>query len=150
MRKAIILVVLAGLVVVGFEYQRTRSRVADPELAAPSSATAASTPTPPAPSEPAQTAPEPAREPAPPVQAVSRSGGPVNNLPPLPLVAYPARPPDVLRAVHDFAAAHPEVLNYVPCFCGCDGVGHKTNEDCFVKSRDSNGSVTAWDEHGMT
>src|SRR5947209_15261996 len=39
-------------------------------------------------------------------------------LPPLPTQAYaPPRPPDVVRAAYVFAAEHPEVLSYVPCFC---------------------------------
>src|ERR1051325_10015250 len=55
------------------------------------------------------------------------------NLPPLPFQAYaPPRPPDVVRAAYIFAAEHPEILSYVPCFCGCERGGHKGNEDCFV------------------
>ena len=46
-------------------------------------------------------------------------------------------------------AEHPEVLSYVPCFCGCERSGHRGNEDCFVKARDVNGDVVEWDEHGM-
>jgi len=72
------------------------------------------------------------------------------ELPALPVTAFaPARPPDVVRAVYTFAARHPEVLHYVPCFCGCERSGHKGNDDCFVRSRDANGRPT-WDDHGMT
>jgi len=53
----------------------------------------------------------------------------------------------VVAAVYEFAARHPEVLQYVPCFCGCERHGHNGNHDCFVKSRDANGRVT-WDSHG--
>src|SRR5437867_4207349 len=45
------------------------------------------------------------------------------------------RPPDVIRTVYRFAAEHPEVLRYMPCFCGCNKIGHRSSEDCFVKSR---------------
>ena len=31
-----------------------------------------------------------------------------------------ARPAGVVRTVYEFAARHPEVLHYVPCFCGCE------------------------------
>ena len=48
-----------------------------------------------------------------------------------------------------FAAEHPEVLTYVPCFCGCERSGHRGNEDCFVKSRAANGDVSQWEPHGM-
>ena len=75
---------------------------------------------------------------------------PQENLPPLNFPGYPtARPPEVVRAAYKFAAEHPEVLSYVPCFCGCERSGHRGNEDCFVKARDVNGDVVEWDEHGM-
>jgi hypothetical protein len=72
-------------------------------------------------------------------------------LPPLPFgPSPPARPPDVVRAVYKFAAEHPEVLGYVPCYCGCERSGHRGNDDCFVTSRAANGDVRSWEPHGMT
>src|SRR5262245_19414650 len=42
-----------------------------------------------------------------------------NNLPPIPFQGYaPPRPPAVVTAAFEFAAEHPEILSYVPCFCG--------------------------------
>lgn len=72
------------------------------------------------------------------------------NLPPLPFGPRDPlpRPPQVVAQVFQFAAEHPEVLSYVPCFCGCDHMGHKGNDDCFVKTRASNGDVIAWEPHG--
>ena len=70
--------------------------------------------------------------------------------PPLALPAYPlGRSQDVIRAAYQFAADHPEILSYVPCFCGCERSGHRGNEDCFVKARGANGDVTEWEPHGM-
>ena len=70
-------------------------------------------------------------------------------LPPLPYEGYPSpRPMAVTQAAYEFAARHPEVLQYVPCFCGCERNGHSGNESCFVKARDASGRVTAWDSHG--
>ena len=76
---------------------------------------------------------------------------PEPDLPPLSSVAVAnsGQSPDLVRAVHLFAAQHPEVLNYVPCFCGCQRQGHKHNDDCFVAGRDSTGKVTAWELHGV-
>ena len=72
------------------------------------------------------------------------------NLPPLPFQAYaPPRPPAVVQAAYVFAAEHPEILSYVPCFCGCERAGHKGNEDCFVARRDSDGDVVEWEPHGL-
>ena len=78
---------------------------------------------------------------------------PQTNLPPLDLPNIDARllprPPEVIRATYRFAAEHPEVLRYIPCYCGCDLSGHRSSEDCFVKSRGRNGDVTDWNVHGI-
>jgi uncharacterized protein with PCYCGC motif len=72
------------------------------------------------------------------------------TLPPLPFRGYaPPRPPEVVAAAFQFAAEHPEVLSYIPCFCGCQNGGHKGNHDCFVRSRATNGDVIEWEEHGV-
>jgi hypothetical protein len=72
-------------------------------------------------------------------------------LPPLPQTAYGGvRPMNVLEDVHTFAAQHPEVLDYVPCFCGCENAGHRGNTDCFVQRRAPSGEVLAWEPHGAT
>ena len=70
-------------------------------------------------------------------------------LPPLPSAAYELpRPREVVEAVYNFAGRRPDVLRYVPCFCGCQASGHVGNDDCFVASRDTSGKPT-WDAHGM-
>lgn len=69
-------------------------------------------------------------------------------LPELPVMPSP-RPRDYVAAAYEFAALHPEVLKYVPCFCGCEQSGHQHNESCFVASRDAQGRVVSWDTHGM-
>lgn len=70
------------------------------------------------------------------------------ELPPLPNPGFaPARPLAMTRMAYEFAARHPEVIKYVPCYCGCERNGHGSNESCFVKGRDAKGAV-AWDPHG--
>jgi len=72
------------------------------------------------------------------------------NLPPIPFRGYaPPRAPEVVTAAFHFAAEHPEVLSYIPCFCGCERGGHRGNGDCFVRSRAANGDVLEWEEHGL-
>jgi len=72
------------------------------------------------------------------------------DLPPLPAnINTGARPAEVARAAYEFAARHPEVLEYVPCFCGCERGGHQGNDDCFVGARDPQGKVTEWVTHGL-
>ena len=92
---------------------------------------------PPAPPTP----PPEERTPTPPADAA---------MPPLPLQAnLIPRDPEVIRDVYMFAARHPEVLEYVPCFCGCETRGHRRNADCFVRERSADGNVLEWEEHGM-
>jgi len=105
-----------------------------------------------------QTAPQPA--PAPKAAATSakatvdkpaaRAPMVKYSVPPLPSVGFAAvRPMDIVRATYDFAAQHPEVLKFVPCYCGCGAQGHKANESCFVARRDAKGNVLEWDTHGF-
>jgi hypothetical protein len=71
------------------------------------------------------------------------------TFPPIPTPGFaPGRPVDQARAVYQFAAEHPEILKYVPCYCGCESTGHPHNESCFVKRRDTQGNVVEWDTHG--
>ena len=70
-------------------------------------------------------------------------------MPVLELGGYaPPRPMDILKDAHIFAADHPEVASYIPCYCGCGNMGHKNNADCFVEARDKQGNVTSWVPHG--
>ena len=100
---------------------------------------------------PASTTPEvtPASAPAAP-QAASPKPPPDAPLPPLPVIPnLVPRPAAAITEAYAFAARNPDVLEFVPCFCGCETAGHRGNADCFVKSRNANGSVKAWDTHGM-
>jgi hypothetical protein len=74
----------------------------------------------------------------------------VGPIPPLPQVSFaPSRPMPMVQQVYEFAARHPEVLQYVPCYCGCERMSHNGNQDCFVKARATNGRVTEWEPHGI-
>jgi len=103
------------------------------------------------PAAPAQSAAVPGTAaPPPPAPAQVLKPHTQKQYPPLALPGYAlGRSQDVIRAAYQFAAEHPEILTFVPCFCGCERSGHKGNEDCFVKSRGANGDVTEWEPHGM-
>ena len=106
---------------------------------APASAPAAA----PAAGSPLATAPV-----TPPLDADGADGLP---MPPLPYVSQMVpRPPELVRRAYVFAAQNPDVLGHVPCYCGCENSGHRSNVDCFVGSRAPNGAVESWDTHGMT
>jgi hypothetical protein len=73
-----------------------------------------------------------------------------DDLPRLPMgVERGVRPPTMIKAAYEWAARHPEVANYIPCFCGCEQAGHKGNHDCFVSGRDAKGAVKSWEPHGL-
>lgn len=94
----------------------------------------------------------PAAQSAPPQAATSPASDPrylADDLPLLPTgVVAAVRPVEVMRATYEFAARHPEVMKYVPCFCGCERGGHQDNHDCFVAGR-ADKRVTAWDSHAI-
>ena len=88
--------------------------------------------------------------PAVPTRKASRGHPPDVPLPALPIVPnLVPRPPEVITAGYAFAAHNPDILEFVPCFCGCETAGHTANADCFVESRNSDGTVRSWDTHGM-
>jgi len=56
--------------------------------------------------------------------------------------------PPVVQEAYRFAVANADVLQYVPCYCGCGAMGHTSNRSCFVKEDRSDGSVT-FDDHAL-
>ncbi len=48
--------------------------------------------------------------------------------------------PEVQEA-YRFAVAHPDVLQFIPCYCGCVNQGHRSNRDCYVREVRADGSV---------
>lgn len=56
--------------------------------------------------------------------------------------------PELTRQAYQFAVANPEPLKNVPCFCGCDVLGHSNNYDCYIKDAPTNGSIV-FDEHAL-
>ncbi len=49
--------------------------------------------------------------------------------------------PDVER-LYRFALEQGKDLDYVPCYCGCGNIGHRSNRECYVKSENRDGTVT--------
>ncbi len=56
--------------------------------------------------------------------------------------------PDVGR-VYRFATDRAADLGYIPCFCGCKNIGHRSNRDCYIKSLNRDGTIT-YTSHGAT
>jgi protein-disulfide isomerase len=55
--------------------------------------------------------------------------------------------PDVQEA-YRFALANPDVLDVIPCYCGCGQVGHENNRMCYIQSENPDGSVV-FDDHAL-
>lgn len=53
--------------------------------------------------------------------------------------------PSLVKQAYQFAAANPEVLKELPCYCGCGAVGHKNNYQCYVK--DAGATAVRFDLH---
>ncbi len=49
---------------------------------------------------------------------------------------------DDVRALYRYAVEHGDELRYIPCFCGCGQLGHRSNRDCYVKAVHPDGRVT--------
>lgn len=56
--------------------------------------------------------------------------------------------PSVVQASYQFAAANPQVMKGIPCYCGCGSIGHTSNYSCYVQSSDANGKIS-WDDHAL-
>ncbi|HEX4744069.1 MAG TPA: PCYCGC motif-containing (lipo)protein [Candidatus Limnocylindria bacterium] len=52
------------------------------------------------------------------------------------------------REAYRYAIDRPDVLQWMPCFCGCVNDGHESNVDCFVRTRLAEGRVVL-DAHGF-
>jgi len=54
---------------------------------------------------------------------------------------------DNMKIVYQAVAEHKELLEHVPCYCGCnDSVGHEHNYHCFIHENKADGQVV-WDDH---
>ena len=56
--------------------------------------------------------------------------------------------PVTVQTAYQFAAANPDVMKDIPCYCGCGDIGHTSNYDCYVSHVDENGSIT-FDNHAL-
>ena len=45
-----------------------------------------------------------------------------------------------------YALYYPQIVQWMPCYCGCGGMGHRSNLDCYYKPAVP-GQPTAFEEH---
>lgn len=56
--------------------------------------------------------------------------------------------PVVVQQAYQFAAANPEVMQAIPCYCGCGSIGHTSNYSCYVSVQNADGSLK-FDNHAL-
>lgn len=74
-----------------------------------------------------------------------------NDLSLAPLAGMPAEvqaAPVSVQEAYRFAAANPQVLTQIPCYCGCGAMGHTSNSACYVSGENDDGSLT-FDTHAL-
>lgn len=77
------------------------------------------------------------------------SSAPAHDLPMMSLDQMPAQvrsAPAAVQQAYQFAAANPDVMKDIPCYCGCGSIGHTSNYSCYVSSVDDKGNI-AFDDH---
>ncbi|MDN4595246.1 PCYCGC motif-containing (lipo)protein [Polycladomyces subterraneus] len=52
-----------------------------------------------------------------------------------------------VREAYAFAAANADQLQYIPCYCGCGSLGHKSVKSCFIAGKKANGQLE-YNVHG--
>ena len=57
--------------------------------------------------------------------------------------------PATVRQAYQFAAANPEVMKQIPCYCGCGAMGHTSNYACYVAEVAADGAIT-YDPHALS
>ncbi|MAT41355.1 MAG: hypothetical protein CL609_03365 [Anaerolineaceae bacterium] len=56
--------------------------------------------------------------------------------------------PVTVRESYQFAVANPDALKNVPCYCGCNTMGHASNYDCYIQEIEPSGDIV-FDEHAL-
>lgn len=56
--------------------------------------------------------------------------------------------PMSVQQAYQFAAANPDVMKDIPCYCGCGNVGHTSNYSCYVSGVDNKGKLI-FDNHAL-
>ena len=56
--------------------------------------------------------------------------------------------PDV-AGLYRFAVEQGKDLEHIPCYCGCGNIGHRSNRQCYIKSENTNGTIT-YTSHAAT
>ncbi len=56
--------------------------------------------------------------------------------------------PLVVQESYQFAAANPDLMTHIPCYCGCGDMGHTSNYACYVSGQGPDGKLE-YDAHAL-
>ncbi len=68
-----------------------------------------------------------------------------------PLSAMPQdirRAPPVVRESYQFAIANPDIVQEIPCYCGCGAMGHQSSYNCYAEGTEAAGDLR-YDGHAL-
>jgi len=57
------------------------------------------------------------------------------------------RAPANVREAYQFALANKDILEKIPCYCGCGGIAHTSNYMCYVQDDGSTSGKPILDSH---
>jgi hypothetical protein len=78
----------------------------------------------------------------------------INDAKVLKMAPLAGMPADVLAApaqvqqAYQFAAANPDVMQHIPCYCGCGDMGHTSNYACYIAGKNADGTLQ-YDTHAL-
>ena len=56
--------------------------------------------------------------------------------------------PVKVQQAYQYAVANPQIMEQIPCYCGCGKMGHTSNYACYASGVDANGKVL-FDTHAL-
>jgi hypothetical protein len=56
--------------------------------------------------------------------------------------------PLTVQQAYQFAVANPDLMQHIPCYCGCGAMGHTSNYSCYIAGENPDGSLV-FDEHAL-
>lgn len=56
--------------------------------------------------------------------------------------------PVAVQEAYQFNASNPDIMQDIPCYCGCGDIGHTSNYDCYISEVDASGKIT-FDNHAL-
>ena len=56
--------------------------------------------------------------------------------------------PVSVQEAYQFSVANPDVMENIPCYCGCGNIGHESNYACYVADVGANGTII-FDNHAL-